>query len=347
MSRAAPAVDAIVADVHDLIGVSVETIEPVRSGRNSRVFRVAAGGECYAFKQYPAAGDDTRDRLGTEIEALRLMQRLGVANVPHVIAADPVRRCSLLSWIDGAPVTDVLDADIDAAATFLATLHAMRLDPAGRAFRRPASEACLSGREVETQIRRRLEALRVRGAADPDLARFLETLFAPALETLLSRAARDMAAAGLDFARLLPQEQQSLVPSDFGFHNCLRSADGTLAFLDFEYFGWDDPVKLVADVLHHPGTPLAPRHASRFRAAAVAVYGGNGDGFAARLRALYPLFGLRWVLILLNEFLPDRWRQRVVAGEAEPWAQAKARQLARASALFARLAPIEEHAAHG
>ncbi|HYW60109.1 MAG TPA: aminoglycoside phosphotransferase family protein, partial [Xanthobacteraceae bacterium] len=126
-----------------------------------------------------------------------------------------------------------------------------------------------------------------------------------------------------------------------------RRADGTLAFLDFEYFGWDDPVKLVADVLHHPGTPLAPRHASRFRAAALAVYGGNGDSFAARLRALYPLFGLRWVLILLNEFLPDRWRQRVVAGEAEPWAQAKARQLARASELFARLAPIEEHAVHG
>src|SRR5262249_7164327 len=137
MSRAAPAVDAIVADVDDLIGVPVETIEPVRSGRNSRVFRVAAGGECYAFKQYPAAGDDTRDRLGTEIEALRLMQRLGVANVPHVIAADPVRRCSLLSWIDGAPVTDVLDADIDAAPPLLPPPPSIPPAPAAPAFPPP------------------------------------------------------------------------------------------------------------------------------------------------------------------------------------------------------------------
>ena len=80
-----------------------------------------------------------------------------------------------------------------------------------------------------------------------------------------------MQAAGLDFAAELPQEWRSLVPSDFGFHNSLRRADGTLAFVDFEYFGWDDPVKLTADILLHPGQAARPPQRRRFRAAARAA----------------------------------------------------------------------------
>jgi len=41
------------------------------------------------------------------------------------------------------------------------------------------------------------------------------------------------------------------------------------------------------------------------------------------------------VLILLNEFIPDRWRRRVLAGATESWAEAKARQLMLARGLLA------------
>jgi hypothetical protein len=35
--------------------------------------------------------------------------------------------------------------------------------------------------------------------------------------------------------------------------------------------------------------------------------------FAARLQASLPLYALRWTMILLNEFLPERWARRVMA----------------------------------
>ena len=145
-----------------------------------------------------------------------------------------------------------------------------------------------------------------------------------------------MQAAGLDFAAELPQEWRSLVPSDFGFHNSLRRRDGSLAFIDFEYFGWDDPVKLTADILLHPGRPLAgaaaPALSARGAAASMAT-----TAFAARLAAYLPLFALRWVLILLNEFLPERWQRRVLAGATRDWAEAKARS-SRARRLSRRVA---------
>jgi hypothetical protein len=55
------------------------------------------------------------------------------------------------------------------------------------------------------------------------------------------------------------------------------------------------------------------------------------------LTAYFHLFGLRWVLILLNEFLPARWQRRVLAGASEDWAAAKAAQLAGAAAFLAAL----------
>ena len=50
---------------------------------------------------------------------------------------------------------------------------------------------------------------------------------------------------------------QVLSPSDFGFHNAILKESGDLVFLDFEYFGRDDPVKLMADFIWHPGMKLS------------------------------------------------------------------------------------------
>jgi fructosamine-3-kinase len=334
MSRPPGAVDPAIAVAGDLLGARPDSIEPVRGGRNSRVYRVEIGGKRFALKGYPSLADDPRDRLGTEVEALELMSARELSNIPRVIAIDRERNFVLLSWLDGTPVTSVDDFDIDQAATFLELIHKMRRN-AANAIHREAAEACLSGQELEAQIRRRLAVLHAQCGGETSLMTFLRGSFEPQLENIAKNAKSEMAAVGLDFLATLPQEKRSLVPADFGFHNSLRRADGTLVFVDFEYFGWDDPVKLTADVLHHPGTPMGPSQRGRFRRAALRIYGEDAS-FSARLEALYPLFGLRWALILLNEFLPDRWRLRVAAGETESWAQAKTRQLARARELVVR-----------
>ena len=153
---------------------------------------------------------------------------------------------------------------------------------------------------------------------------------------MLSKAKARLSSAGLSFATELPVDQRTLVPSDFGFHNALRDSQGDLTFIDFEYFGWDDPVKLASDSLLHPGTPMTQAVRSRLRSAMLDLH-ANNPGFPARFAAFFPLFGLRWVLILLNEFHPERWRRRVLAGDREGWQQAKERQLRAARDMLAEL----------
>src|SRR5262249_17269562 len=169
-------------------------------------------------------------------------------------------------------------------------------------------------------------------AADPGLAGLVDRLTGFLFTTILPRTLAGYDALGLSFAAPLPTESQSLCPSDFGFHNALRGPRG-LVFIDFEYFGWDDPVKLCCDFLLHPGMNLAGPLKEQFVAAILPIYGGDRS-FARRLGLLYPLFAMRWCLILLNEFLPERWANRVHAGVALDWAAAKRRQLARATEML-------------
>jgi aminoglycoside phosphotransferase (APT) family kinase protein len=319
-----------------LVGGAVELERVVGGGRNSRIWRVVSGARVFALKQYPPRGHDPRDRLSTEVDALRLMEFHDLDTVPRVVGVDDQRGYALLTWIDGRDVVQIGNGDIDAAVEFLGAIHDLRT-VSGSAKQPLAAEACLSGQEIVRQVEERLTRLRSAPARENELIEFLEHSFAPQFAHW-STSARNLALeAGLDFDGELPQEWRSLVPSDFGFHNSLRRSDGSLAFVDFEYFGWDDPVKMTADILLHPGRTLPPIQRDRFRQAATRLYGGDDRAFARRLSAYLPLFGCRWVLIMLNEFIPELWRRRILAGDSGSWSEAKARQLGKARDFLAAL----------
>ncbi len=342
MNAADPNFVAAQSIARGLLGGSAATLDRIGGGRNSRIYRVVSGGRMFALKQYFSRQGELHGRLCAEVSALRLMERRGIDTVARVLAVDAEHGCVLLSWIEGTPVGTATERDIDLAVAFLCSIHALRSLP--EAVGLPAAgEACLCGGEIERQIRVRLTRLKERAPGETSLADFLDGTFVPAFEQMLGNSRAQLSLAGISFAYALEPERRSLIPADFGFHNCLRRPDGTLSFVDFEYFGWDDPVKLTADFLLHPGMTLTPAMRKHLRGGAKRCYGSDPT-FGDRLEALQPLFGLRWVLILLNEFLPERWEQRVNAGASKSWDEAKAWQLAKARGLLARLGQLDKGA---
>lgn len=307
----------------------VRSVERHRSGGNNRVFHVrTTDNHSFALKEYPQRSNDARDRLGAEFAALQFFEGCRIGNVPKAIAADPAAGFALYEWIDGIAVLDVTEADIDAALAFTSCLHQNR-NAKGAGELALASEACLAPMEIVAQLGHRLERLNEVARSEPRLAKFLVDEYAPAVQSVEAWARRGYQAAGGAFERPIAPEDRSLSPSDFGFHNAIRRPDGTLVFVDFEYFGWDDPVKLTSDFLLHPGMRLLPQQYERFRAGALRIYGEKG-AFAARLPLVYPLYGLRWCMILLNEFLPERWEARRRAGAHVDHDAATAGQLEKA-----------------
>jgi hypothetical protein len=235
--------------------------------------------------------------------------------------------------------------DIEAMAALVSRLAALQ-SADGADDLASASAHCFSAAAVAGQLDDRLARLQGPSENEKDLIRFLENDFCPRVAPLVSHAKDIYASAGMDFTADLAPAHRTLSPSDFGFHNALKRPDGEIVFLDFEYFGWDDPVKMISDVLWHPGSNLTPTLGNAFRVQAGKVFEDReGDTFAIRLNALHPLFGMIWVLIILNEFLPERWRRRVAAGKATDAGQARAGQLAIAKNLLERISQTRhEHA---
>ncbi|KIL97747.1 hypothetical protein CCC_00808 [Paramagnetospirillum magnetotacticum MS-1] len=306
-----------------LARIPVRSVTPGGRGGNNRLYRVECeDGAVFALKSYPRTPNDTRDRLGAEFAALAFLARHGVAEVPAALAHEGDH--ALYQWIEGEAVADPTPADLDAAIAFAARLHGLR-HAEGAESLAWASEACTSGSEMLRQVDQRLARLRQVAADHDGLAEVLDAI-AAAIEACRARAA----AIGE-----LAKDQRTLSPADFGFHNALRMAGGGLVFIDFEYFGWDDPVKLAAEFDLHPGMSLSPPLSTHWREGIKAVY-EDVPGFAARWTALRPLLAARWALIVLNEFLPERWARRAAAGETDAGA-ARLRQLDKARILLGKV----------
>ena len=267
-----------------------------------------------------------------EIEALKMMDRHGIACVPKVVAFDEALGCALLEWIDGNVVGQLSENDVDHVIAFMRAIHGLRhtRDAANCGC---DTEACLSGAEIERQIINRLERLRSEASSEHCLRAFLENEFVPALDNFAAAARTQLQSAETDFESELPASLQSLVASDLGFHNALRKSDGSLIFFDFEYFGLDDPVKLIADMLQHPGVALPSWAAQKIRISAEQIY-SDITGYQRRFDALFPLFGLRWCLIVLNDFIPERWQRRPRNRPETSWNAVKSHQLKKARKIF-------------
>lgn len=317
-----------------LVRDPVSTIAPARPGGNSRLYRVeTVGGEVFALKAYPRQEGDARDRMGTELNALSFMRRHGMAEIPSVIAADLTAGYALYEWIEGEPPP----ADLDSLSAVLRFLRGLeRISSAAEAAALPlASEACLSAADIVRQVDGRLAALTAIADAHPALSAFLRTDFREARSRVVMTAQQDYAQAGLAFETPIEPQRLRLSPSDFGFHNALARPDGGIVFIDFEYFGWDDPAKLCCDFVLHPGMHLTAALRHRFLRGVTDIFAAD-PALPHRLRALMPLYALRWTMILLNEFVPERWQRRLAAGWSGSRADVLCRQLDKAKAMLPR-----------
>ncbi len=309
----------------------------LQGGRNSQVFRVdCRDGSRFAVKAYFQSAQDQRDRMGNEFRALRFLKEHGLAGVAAPLAADTTRRIAIYEFVAGNALRpeEIGSAEIDQAVAFLQSLKSLA-DSGKAAHFSPASEACFSINAILQNLDDRFRRLDQAAPAHRALTQFLRDELAPARLRAGERCRAVCRDAGILLDRDIPMPERTLSPSDFGFHNALRRADGRLVFLDFEYFGWDDPAKTVSDFLLHPAMQLPPALKRRFLSTMLTEFAA-APALLDRVRAVYPLFILKWCAILLNEFtLEDRPRRCFADGAQGAWNETA--QLEKARRMLAHL----------
>ena len=284
-----------------LCETTVLNIFPVEGGRNSRIFRVENDGHVFALKFFRPDNDGKRERFEAETTALSLFAEGGIEVTPRVIARDKLNNCVLMEWIEGERIDSYSSEEIKALAAFIQAVHNIVRENFDQKIR-CATEACLNGNEIVRQINLRLGRLDASKSECRELREFLNEEFFPAFNEISKWSQRQYQCFGWNFSEDISFEQRTLSVVDFGFHNVLKK-NNKLYFLDFEFFGWDDPVKLAADTLQHPGMVLDEEKKQILFSEFVKIFSGD-EMFLTRLKLLYPLFGLKWCMIMLNQFLP-------------------------------------------
>ena len=300
----------------ELQGLQVVAAHRICAGKNSKVYRVSCNdGKMYAVKFYIHPTADGRNRLEQEWKALNFMEGAGVTCVPVPVVRSIDKQAAVFSFLDGEKINHHSLKDISEILVFMGRLKS-GCNQAAEYGIDLAAESCLSLADIIKNLdyrRRILLKLPCHNNAFKEMHHFLNADFMAAIDASIRFARERLNQFGIREDDILPAQYRCLSPSDFGFHNALRGADGSLQFLDFEYFGWDDPVKAVSDFLLHPGMELNNQEKTFFYKGFVDLF-AEDTLFEVRFESLMPLFRLKWCLILLNEFLREGMSRRRFAG---------------------------------
>jgi len=286
----------------------IKKVEKLKGRGNSSVYKVFTPNDVLFMKVYPQNGE--HDRLGSEFYSTKKLNKLGMTNIQKPIGVSQDLGVATYEWVDGNDLQDSSIRTIEMSLEFLRNLHRKRKDYLFMNFPM-ASDACIRILDIENQINRRLSQLKYPSKKYNNLSVFLNKMFIPVFYEIVSWSKSNLTSEE-DYLKPLDKDDMTISPSDFGFHNMITLKDEEVKFIDFEYFGWDDPVKLVSDFSHHAGMSLTEEMEKCWFSGVKSIYGKH---CLNRLKISWPLYGLNWCLIILNEFKDDIWNKRCLAND--------------------------------
>ncbi|NEO82880.1 MAG: phosphotransferase [Spirulina sp. SIO3F2] len=303
------------------ISSPIQDIRSIKRGGNAGVYNITLSNEhqdncnemrqAFKLKIYPI--DAKHNRLRSEFEGILNLKKQGIRCLPQPIASNPDLGIGLFEWLPEATGQQTKFDPIDQCLQFITQLQQQSRTDLWHNFP-SASAACFSGSAIVEQLHTRQQQFEAARILNPALDHFLSCDFHPLFADILTWSERNWPKSGAGFNEDIPRSQQTLSPSDFGLHNSIQTPKNTLVFIDFEYFGWDDPAKLVSDFFFHPGMSLTDEQRRQWVLGCLDIYGHQ---LIPRLQAALPLFGLIWCLIILNDYRDEVWERRMLADDSQ------------------------------
>ncbi len=313
-------------------------ITRIPAGGNNRVYKLFyANEDIFLLKEYFSDRADIRSRLKTEFSFLSFLWNHGISSIPRPCACSYEHNLGLFRFIEGRAVTceDITCGMVEELLSFFSAINNIRFLP--DAFElSEASEACFSIREHLNVVQMRVDRLstiEVISDIDEMALIFISEKLRPKWQWLsgqIKKKIRD----DTHISDRFPDNMKVLSPSDFGFHNTLIKPDGTLSFVDFEYAGWDDPVKTICDLFCQPRIPLDLSFFNSVVASIIQSADGEPSVLIPRIHLLFPAYQVKWCCILLNEFLPVGEKRRIFSNPEIKSGPRKEVQLKKAIRLF-------------
>jgi hypothetical protein len=285
------------------LGADPDTVAPLNGGINNQVFRCTAGGQTFVLKGYVESIDNPHDRFKAETEFLTYAAAVTPIFVPKLIYSDQASRSIVVEHLEGESFQEgeqPLEKDLAKAVEFIRLLNSDQAS-ALEAISGAAADGFLRLTDHLENVRTRIASMRSEHLPSNLSDKAHQIILALKQRvSLLGEITEKGLLTGRCEDRLDPANR-CLSPSDFGFHNAIRTTQG-IKFFDFEFAGWDDPAKTVSDFDLQPRIPISPKGCIlRLGIAKWSV------GLEARSKALFPILKLKWACIILGLLDPKRY----------------------------------------
>ena len=327
-----------------LIKQEIEHIEKIYGGGNSEVFlAIDSKNDSYCIKKYPSVYSQNHySRLDREWLALTYLQGLGIKTLPTPITKDEKLNIGVYNWIEGENFScrGLTENDIKKAVDFLVQINLAKDELLAKDLP-DAREAYFSVISIKDNIFNRIDTLvnsENFSSHHKDMKSFLINDLNPFFDRVYKQAIDGYQSIGIKETDELDMASRILSPSDFGFHNAIKKV-GAIYWIDFEYFGWDDPAKTIADFILHPAMQISLENQKLFVTSMLDRFKFSNN-LPERLDLLIPVFGIKWCVIILNEFLHDGINRRKLAHGLKKATKIQKSQLKKAKSLLSFLLEI-------
>ena len=300
-----------ISDMFNDAGIEVGEMEisPIYGGSNNKVVSVQTQAGKFLVKIYYRHPSDKRNRLAAEYSFLSYALNIGLNCIPKPIFCSHKNNMGLYEFIEGRKLASIelTRQHVMTAARFIRELNTR---PNRDETLPTASEGCFNIKQHFLIIDNRLNQL-LGLPVESELEKQVHS-FVGEIENTWRKLKEEISAGKHSIFEELRADDRCISPSDFGFHNALLKNTGGICFIDFEYAGWDDPAKMVADFFLQPAVPVSLEHFDSFISEAL-DYSENKAELAKRANLLFPVFKIKWCCLMLNEFLPDAAKRRQFA----------------------------------
>jgi hypothetical protein len=285
------------------LNLSDQTASKLRGGANNHVYLCGSGANTYIVKGYQIYPPGTRNRMQSEVEFLRFAAELAQEFVPRLIEVDWQRRCIVMEHISGENYTDgyvPAENELELAYEFARRINSDR-KKAEKFITMNAADGYMRLTEHLKDLSIRVGQLRIDhlpvNYQEP--ATTLVENIRIKIENIATQTNDQIRSGKINDA--VQKKDLCISPSDFGFHNAIRTRYD-IKFIDFEFSGWDDPAKMIADFVLQPRVPV-----KHFPPGLIKIFHpDSAQATLERCAILGPILRIKWLCIILSILNPIR-----------------------------------------
>ena len=275
----------------------IKSIKEIKDGRNSQVYKLIVDQYNFILKVYE---DKKKIRINREKIFYEYLNKIEKNNTVNPLGFNIGLNMALYPYINGDKIKKIRNNYIKKLVNFINQINKKK-----NFIKLPYAIDGIKNRKNHIKLCQykinQMKKVKLNNETMKDFSFFLNNKILPKFKEIKKSFLNKNLYSS--YKTKLSKNEMIISPSDFGFHNIIKSKNN-FYFFDFEYAGLDDPVKLICDFFCQPDQSLTALQKKIF-IKNLSFKNHSFKQLELLTKIFLPFHTLKWCCIILNEFKND------------------------------------------